>query len=215
MVYLERWKRIGGAALGRGLVLLLLWASAGVASATDLEGAMQAFRQGDYAAALDDFMALREAGRTGDAIDYNIAVCHYRLGHLEQAAAAFKTISPQSRLAALAEYNLALIAAKQDRDAESRRHLARVLRGDADPRLNRLATALRARLDARRLPLQWQAQAALRGGYNDNVLLVADTSTSASDAGDGFHQLSAFGSLTYGAGRWHSTRRQSGCNGNT
>lgn len=141
--------------------------------------ASEAFEQADFEAALADFEAAREAGMSGAAIDYNIAVCRYRLGQWAAAEADFALLAfTYPNMSALASYNRGLALAKLGRDEAAREALAAALRG-GDERLTALADAMLARLgdEAPAGPaVSWLKYLDLGLGHDDNVALIDEAS---------------------------------------
>jgi len=142
-----------------------------------------ASRAGDFAAALELFIAARDAGMDGAAVHYNIGVSAWELGRLELAREAFLVVARSPEMAALAYYNLGLVSLRRD-DPEAARDWFRqarersddaTLRGLTDLQLEglapRAATAERAPRRTRDPALVFVAASL---GYDDNVALVAD-----------------------------------------
>ena len=73
----------------RLLVTILVLCLACGANADDWTDGNDAFARGDFAAALAYFEAARDAGMSGPAVHYNIAVCEYRLERWTAAEASF------------------------------------------------------------------------------------------------------------------------------
>ena len=135
--------------------------------------AAAAFEQGRYEPALSGFVAARAAGMDDAAVNYNIAVCYYKLGRYAQAAAAFRQVAARFQsLRDLADYNLGLSLLRQGRDKEARAVFERV-RAAKDPKLVRLAEAALART-APPAPaaIARTALVNINAGRDDNVALV-------------------------------------------
>jgi len=142
-----------------------------------------ASREGDFAAALDSFLAARDAGMEGAAVHYNIGVSAWELGQLELAYEAFVVVARSPEMAALAYYNLGLVSLRRDEPQAARDWFRRARERSDDATLTSLSE----------LQLEGLAPAAARGapapqapqdpalffvaaslGYDDNVALVAD-----------------------------------------
>lgn len=194
-----------------GLVFVLLAAAAPVCAQTASElfaRASEAFEQADYRTALDGFETARNAGMSGPAIEYNIAVCRYRLGQWAAAEAGFAMLAARyPSMRALASYNRGLALVRLDRDAEARAAFDAARRG-SDARLTALADAMLARLgdtaQAAAPARAWVKYVDLGFGHDDNVALVDEAGLLAGPSADSafaeiYGQLS--GPLTE-AGRW-------------
>lgn len=167
----------------------------GAASAFFAAG-KKSFQAGDFADALAFFQQARAAGLDKPALFYNLGVCHYRLGHYDEANQAFLRTASLPAMAALAYYNLGVVAEKQgDRQAAItwlQKVAARA--GKADGALVLLSRAALRRLQAGAEPgRDWTPYVALGLGYDDNVALVdQDELTTTSDEEDGFVDAFAF-----------------------
>lgn len=179
------------------LLLMTAQPLAAVEQQDPVSAAMAQFKRGDYAAALARFLSL-DKGRQSPQTHYNIAVCYYRLGRFAEAQASFHKAAANPRLAPLAYYNLALIAAKQDDVPEALHRVEQVLAVAPEEKLRVLAQTLRARLQPNPSHVRWEATVSLGSGFDDNLLLVADTTAAASTRASGFTEFNA-----YAGGGWH------------
>jgi tetratricopeptide (TPR) repeat protein len=145
--------------------------------------ANEAFAAGDYLRALEHFEDALNAGVVGPAIEYNIAVCHYRLAHYGQAERAFRSIANRyPDLRALAEYNLGLVLLQQDRDSEAQALFEQVRTRSSDANLASLAAAALGLFDesnASETSRQWVSLVDVTVGHDDNVALIDDASVPA------------------------------------
>lgn len=171
------------------IALLLAWlAGAGAVHADTPRDAQarahfsagtRAFQSQDYAAALDAFRAALEAGLAGPAVHYNIGVCAWQLGRLDEAEAAFLVVADHPGMAATAYYNLGLISQRRGDRGSARAWFERARAGSDDDGLRRLAAA-QLETPAPTVPAvtpsarRTVVYAAIQAGYDDNVALVAD-----------------------------------------
>lgn len=147
----------------------------------------EAWESADYRAALDNFVAARDAGLDTPAVHYNIAVAQYQLGHYAEAGAAFERIAsrfPQMR--ALAHYNLGLTATKQGHADAARRHFLKAHAAAADDRTLRILASRRLReLEPGLVPdAAWTGAVGVRAGYDSNVALRDETGLPAGNSTD-------------------------------
>jgi tetratricopeptide (TPR) repeat protein len=151
----------------------------------------------DFAAALDAFEAAAVAGMSGPAVQFNIGVCAYRLGRWSRARAAFREVARTPDMAALAHYNLGLVALGGGKRDEAARWFAQAERETADDGLRSLATRQLAQLPRPR-ERNWVAFGSFAAGYDDNVALVSGgdvLGVSGTDDAFGELQLAAAGPL--------------------
>jgi tetratricopeptide (TPR) repeat protein len=121
------------------------------------------------------------------AVNYNIAVCYYKLGRYGEAANAFRQVSNRfGSLQSLAQYNLGLSLLRQGRDAQARAAFERA-RAGSDAKLAELAETALQRLGAQPppaapRPAQRTALIDMRVGRDDNVALVESPSLLAGES---------------------------------
>jgi tetratricopeptide (TPR) repeat protein len=134
-----------------------------------------AFADEDYLRALSNFQAAQDLGLDGPAIHYNIAVCHYKLGDYQAADAAFRLVSDDyPSMRPLAEYNLGLVAMRQNRDGDARIYFEEARSSSSDDKIIRLSDLMLERLDPTPEPRSWFSMINAQLGHDDNVSLIAD-----------------------------------------
>jgi tetratricopeptide (TPR) repeat protein len=155
---------------------------------------------GDYTAALDAFLAARDAGLTGPAVHHNIGVCAWMLGDLDLAESAFLATAGFPAMAPLAHYNLGLVAQQRDEPAAAQAWFELAFAGSGDDAV--LRQLAQAQLGA--YSPQPESSGAPPGfgppygffsaaaGYDSNVGLVADGELlGVSDLGSPYGELQA------------------------
>jgi len=90
--------------------------------------AVQAAKKGDYDQAVVLFEALYKRGERNPNLLYNLASCHYKLGHLADAHAYFSQLLDDAKFQALAAYNMGLIETKMGDDVAAIRSFQLSLR---------------------------------------------------------------------------------------
>lgn len=142
------------------------------AALQQFDSGKQAFAAQDYATALNAFEGAVAAGMSGPAVHFNIGVCAYKLGRWERAETAFREVARTPEMAALAQYNLGLVALGAGESDEAARWFTQVERETSDERLKSLAAARLAQLPS---PPErnWLAFGSLAAGYDDNVALIS------------------------------------------
>ena len=113
-------------------------ADTGAAQAA-FDKANTAFRNDDYAAALAGYNEALALGKDSARLFYNMGLAHYHLGQYSQARSAYTEAAKDRGLAALAYYQLGVLANREG-DRESAETWFKRSRAEADsPRLRRLS----------------------------------------------------------------------------
>ena len=160
--------------------------------------ASTAFEAQDFSRALFLYEQCLALGMQGPAVHYNIGVAAYRTGYLARAETAFLEVARTPAMAALAHYNLALVAQKRGDEKSARQWLERVAGETSD---EKLATLARSRLDE--LPkaptsAPWSLYARSGAGFDSNVALrSASIDTTGSGQDDAFGELMLAGSYSF------------------
>ncbi len=155
--------------------LLCLGLAVSANAMDDWSSGKQAFNDGDYESALVFFESARDAGRTGPAVHYNIAVAQYQTGRYRDAYQNFRLIAEQfPAKRALAEYNMGLAAIRLGETDRAQGHFqsAFALSGN-DQNLRTLASRqlVDAEPETDSAP-RWRGAISARAGYDDNVALL-------------------------------------------
>jgi hypothetical protein len=136
----------------------------------------------------------------GPAVHYNVGVAAFRLQRYERARVAFEQVAQTPEMAALAHYNLGLIARAEGNDALARDFFTRVRAETQDARLQSLAAKQLGEPDPL-APLVWGAFAASGVGYDDNVTLTANGNAfGIARESDFYADTQLVGSLSFGSG---------------
>jgi tetratricopeptide (TPR) repeat protein len=157
------------------LVAFLFTVPVNAASTTAAwEDGKLAFQEGDYTLALKHFEAARDSGVSGPAVHYNIAVAQYRLRRYPDARRSFELIDRRyPEMQSLAQYNLGLVAAKEGRNRDAKRHFLNSYRlsGDSEKLRVLSATMWRRTQVVEEEPSNWLGMVSARVGFDDNVAL--------------------------------------------
>jgi len=113
--------------------LLLCFAMSGLFCSTiEASGvfsvAVKMAKNGQYDRAIELFEALYKRGDNNPNLLYNLATCHYRLGHMLEAHEYFSQLLTDEKFQALAAYNMGLIEAKLGDDVAAIRSFQLSLR---------------------------------------------------------------------------------------
>jgi tetratricopeptide (TPR) repeat protein len=157
------------------LFVVLIGTAPAIAADEPWQTGLNAFQQNDYENALVSFETARDAGQSGPAVHYNIGVCQYKTGRYADAAQTFGLVGDQfPAFAALAEYNLGLVAQKLHRDEAALTHFRRSYDlSENDETVRTLSAGMLARLtpDPVATSGTWSGAIGIRAGYDDNVAL--------------------------------------------
>lgn len=154
----------------------------------------EAFREGDYATALERYEAAARSGFESPRLHYNLGVVRYRLGEYDQAIDDFLVAARHAPLAALAHYNLGLVELKRGNEQQARQWFRSTADETRDAKLRALADRMLKRLQE---PARF-ASVTANLGYDDNVIDPEDLA--ASERGDSFLELFAGGALALNRG---------------
>jgi Tetratricopeptide repeat len=120
-------------------------------------------------------------------VHFNIGVCAYRLGHYQRAEQAFAEVARTQNMAALAHYNLGLVALAREDQTAAARWFSTAEQETSDERLRALAAGQLDELRVESAERNWFAYGTIAAGYDDNVALVSDANVlGVSGLGDGF-----------------------------
>lgn len=158
------------------------------------DAGLQAYRAGDYVAALRWF---REAGETkaDETLQFNLALTLYQLGDYAKAREGFETLRGSAALGAAAEYHLGLVAARQGMLTLAAEHLgqARAMSGSGD--MQRLVDVALERLQQTTNPRRARFSLAGGAGVDSNR-----TQSSERERADGADPEAVFGQIAATAG---------------
>jgi tetratricopeptide (TPR) repeat protein len=134
-------------------------------------------------------------------VHYNIGAAAYRAGDLPRAERAFREVARTPSMAALAHYNLGLVALDRRDPEEARAWFERATQEGPDERLMMLATRRLDELPRSRVAGGWSWYARGGAGHDDNIALRSDSiDSSASGEQDSFAELTA--AASYSLGMW-------------
>jgi tetratricopeptide (TPR) repeat protein len=174
------------------------WAASVEAQALFSE-ATAAFEAKDYSKARALFEQALAAGLDGPAVHYNIGASAYRAGDLPRAERAFQEVARTPSMAALAQYNLGVVALDRRDEREARGWFERAMEQyPSDRQLIALASRRIAELPQQRAGA-WSYYARGGAGHDDNIALRSDTIESSATGGkDSYGELSFAGNYSFG-----------------
>jgi tetratricopeptide (TPR) repeat protein len=139
---------------------------------------VEAFRNKQYQDAADAFERAWREGLETTALYYNLGASYYKLGRYDDALRVFEKVAQDKNMRPLAFYNMGLIAQQQSDYDLARRRFRQVLQETDNPALQRQAKNALRELDKQaQKEKRWSGFASASLGYDDNVILAADTQT--------------------------------------
>ncbi len=161
------------------LLSVVAWQPVGAAAdgTQAFEQGVKAFRAGDYPAALQLFLDARKAGLDTRGLHYNLGAAYYRLQRYPESEREFQGLASDPEWAALAHYNLGLIAQRTGRELQAIAYFERAHLTTTDPNLRTLAATALERLGAAPPLPRTSAVVSLAGGYDSNATLSPDAAT--------------------------------------
>jgi len=139
---------------------------------------VEAFRKEQYEQAATAFERAWREGLETTALYYNLGASYYKLGRYDDALRVFEKVAQDQNMRPLAFYNMGLIAQQQADYDLARRRFQQALRETNNPTLRRQAQNALRDLDRQtRKGKRWSGFASASLGYDDNVILAADTQT--------------------------------------
>lgn len=161
------------------LIMLVVFSLPGMAATQDsFQTGAESFNQGYYAAAVKAFKKAESQGMKSPALYYNLASSYYKLGEYDNARQYFEKVRKYSSMKYLAEYNLGLVALKQNDVVTAEKWFSSVAKNSKDEKLVVLAEARlkeirRQKTAAKQEPAwvseKWSAYLSASLGYDDNV----------------------------------------------
>jgi tetratricopeptide (TPR) repeat protein len=139
---------LAGLILGATLLTPSLAAADPVAAQAAFDRANEAFRSGDYEAALADYNEALAGGKDSPRLFYNMGLAHHRLGQYSQAQWAFMEAQKDRRMAALAQYQLGVLANREGDKKSAERWFKRSLNNADSPKLRLLAVSALEKIGA-------------------------------------------------------------------
>lgn len=181
---------------------LLLSAAAlpAVAEQNPVQQGTAAFKRGAYGEALDYFTRAERAGNRSESVEYNIAVCLYRLQRFKEARVRFVRLSALPKWRDLAHYNLGLVEEAAGNRAEAEQWYRLAAQGQTG-KLRLLAARKLARPEAAPAAgRDWMALLSFSLGRDSNAASLADEMQTAAGGDDNYSEWLAY-AQTYLEGR--------------
>ena len=154
-------------------IWLLLCPSAALASAgDDYEAGIRLFKEGDYHSAITRFESARNAGMSTAALYFNLGSAYFKIGKYAESKRYFNRVVEYPEKRPLAEYNLGLIALKQNDAYQALKHFEYAEKNSKNKKIIDLSKQKIASLQSILKP--WKVQLAAYIGYDDNISVTPD-----------------------------------------
>ena len=157
----------------------------------DFDAGVAAYRAGDAAGALGAFERARAAGYDTPQLRFNLGLCHYRLRRYAEARAQFEALRAYPEFAGVADFHLALVAAREGDRARAESLWRSLERGPDEARAQRAGVAL-GRLDSAAAQAVATGYLLVAGGYDSNPALLDESVQPASGESAETDVLGAF-----------------------
>lgn len=169
------------------ILLLLISFDLYASPESDFELGVSAFKSGDNEAAIEYFESAMHQGMNTVSLHYNLASSYYKVGRYEDAKKLFKLTHETDAMRDLAEYNLGLVALKQEERQLAREYFTSVVNSGRDKKLTKLSEQQLTLLTKGEKRTIVTAFANI--GYDDNI--VSAGSETALNQSDSFYDVYA------------------------
>jgi len=148
---------------------------------------LTAYKAGDYENAASLFEKARKEGLNKVSVYFNLGSSYYRLAEYDKAIPMFKQVVESGKMADIGNFNLGLIARKQNNDKLAREYFLQSISVSKNKKLIYLARKNIEEIDDR--VGVWKSTVLTEAGFNDNV---SNTATGIAGGGDAFITLAAY-----------------------
>jgi tetratricopeptide (TPR) repeat protein len=172
----------------------MLYASAALASAEeDYKDAVELFKQGKYQAAIAKFETAKDKGIESAALYYNLGSAYFKIEKYSVSKDYFNRVVEYPDQRALAEYNLGLIALKENNIEQALNHFDYAATNSKDKKIIDSSNQKIANLTGIDKP--WRVRLLGYIGYDDNISVTPDNLALGVD--DTFYNLSAYADYVF------------------
>lgn len=155
------------------VALLVLYSAVALASAKeDYDRGVQFFKKGDYRSAIASFRSAEKQGMESASLYYNLGSAYYKIENFQASKKYFTRVTYYPDKRALAEFNLGMIALKQDDEKRALDHFKYAQANSGDKKIVDAATRTIASLSG--TGKRWGAYLLANFGYDDNISITPD-----------------------------------------
>jgi len=178
-----KWAKVSIACLG-----LLLFSNLVLAAGEEsFKQGLTAYRAGEYKKAAEYFEQARKEGLAKVSVYFNLGSSYYRLEEFDKAIPMFEQVVKSREMADIGNFNLGLIARKQNRNKLARKYFLQTVSDSKNEKLVYLAKKNIQEIDDR--VGIWKSAVLAESGYNDNV---SNAATGLAGGGDAYLTVAAY-----------------------
>lgn len=153
--------------------MLALYSAVALASAKDdYSRGVEFFKKGNYRSAIASFRSAEQQGMESAALYYNLGSAYYKIEDYQASKKYFTRVTYFPDQRALAEFNLGMIALKQDDEDRALDHFKYAQANSSDKKIVDAATRTIAGLTG--TVKRWGAYVLANFGYDDNISVTPD-----------------------------------------
>jgi hypothetical protein len=153
--------------------MLLLYSVTVLASGKDdYNKGVEFFKKGDYHAAIASFKSAETKGMESAALYYNLGSSYYKIGNYAASKKYFTRVTDYPDQRALAEFNLGMIALKQDDTAQALSHFQYAQANSRNKKIVDASTQSILGLTGK--SKRWGVYFLANLGYDDNISVTPD-----------------------------------------
>jgi hypothetical protein len=155
------------------IVVCVLYSAIALASATeDYNDGVEFFKKGDYHSAIASFKSAEKKGMESAALFYNLGSACFKVEQYAASKKYFTRVKEYPEKRALAEFNLGMIAIRQNNNEEALAHFKYAEANSKDKKIVDAAKQTIAELTG--TARSWSAYVAANFGYDDNISVTPD-----------------------------------------
>jgi len=155
------------------IVFLFLYSAAALASAkVDYDEGVRFFKKGDYQSAIAKFESAEKKGMQSVALYYNLGSAYYKIENYAASKKYFTRVTEFPDKRALAEYNLGLIALKENNREEALSHFKYAASSSKNKEIVDSSKQRIAVLQG--TEQRWSSLVVANIGYDDNISVTPD-----------------------------------------
>jgi len=155
------------------IVFLFLYSAGALASAkTDYNEGVEFFKKGDYHSAIAKFESAEKKGMESSALYYNLGSAYFKIENFTVSKKYFTRVTEYPDKRALAEFNLGMIAVRENNKEEALSHFKYAATNSNDKQIVDSAKQKIAGLQG--VAQRWGALFVANIGYDDNISVTPD-----------------------------------------
>jgi tetratricopeptide (TPR) repeat protein len=155
------------------IAFCLLYSATVLASAKDdYNEGVEFFEKGDYHSAIASFKSAEKKGMESAVLFYNLGSAYFKIEQYDASKKYYTRVKAYPDKRALAEFNLGMIAIKQNKNEEALAHFKYAKANSSDKKIVDASKQTIAELTG--TGKRWSAYVAGKIGYDDNISVTPD-----------------------------------------